>query len=326
MQTILVTGCNGFIGSHLTEALVNKGLTVIGADLSPYPWDDNYRAVQQADNFFQITGDLVDEQFVREIVADTKPDIIYHLASVVGVKHYLSDPLRVIDVNVISTRNLIKAVQKLKCKLVYASTSEIYGKNPRVPWGEDESDRVLGPTTVDRWAYSSSKAVAEHMLMAAHKSYHIPVTVVRFFNVYGPRQRPDLVVPVMVRGVLAGRPVPLYDGGRQTRCFTFVEDVVQGAILAGTVPEAAGHVFNLGRSVETTIQELFNEIKARLEPEYNATAQIIDTKSAFGSAYQDIPRRVPDVRKARKILGWEAATPLSEGISKTIKWWKNVIK
>lgn len=326
MQRILVTGCNGFIGSHLAEALINKGLTVIGVDSSPYAWDDNYRDIQRKGNFIEITGDLVDEQFVRDILASTKPDVVYHLASVVGVKYYLNDPLRVIDVNIISTRNLIKAAQKTNCKLVYASTSEIYGKNPQVPWREDDSDRVLGPTTVERWAYSSSKAVAEHMLLAAYKAFNIPVTVVRFFNVYGPRQRPDLVVPVMVKGALSGKPVPLYDGGRQTRCFTFVEDVVQGVILAGTVPEAAGHVFNIGRSVETTIQELFNEIKAQLKPEYNTTAEIINTNLVFGNTYQDIPRRIPDVRKARKILGWEATTPLPEGLSKTISWWKNVIK
>lgn len=324
MQRVLVTGCNGFIGSHLVDTLVKKNYHVFGVDLYPYQWNDNHLDVQKKDNFSEIKGDLLNTEFVRKIISDLKPDIVFHLASVVGVNLYLDDPFKVIDININTTKNLIEALKNEKCKLVFSSTSEIYGINPQIPWKEDESNRVLGSTRVDRWSYSSSKAVAEHMLWTAHRIYNLPVTVVRFFNVYGPRQRSDLVVPAMIKQALSGKPVLLYDGGRQTRCFTFVEDAVEGIILAATLPAATGHVFNIGRNVEVSIKELLQEIKTQIEPLTKINFEYVNTKKLYGHSYQDIPRRVPNVEKARDLLGWEAKTPLSEGLSRTITWWKNI--
>lgn len=327
MSRVLVTGCNGFIGSHLVEALIRENARVTGTDVAAYAWDDGHVQARGSASFTEIRGDLVDENFTRRLIDQTRPEIIFHLASVVGVNSYLADPLQVVDVNIIATRNLLKSVRERagQCRFVFSSTSEIYGFNPEVPWREDSTNRLLGPTRVQRWAYSSSKAVAEHVLWAAYQAYHLPVTVVRFFNVYGPRQRPELVVPAMVKRALLHKPVPLYDGGSQTRCFTYVQDAVEGLLLAATKPEAAGEVFNIGSSRETTIRQLFLEIKNQLGPAHGVQQEEINTQKFFGSSYQDIPRRLPDVQKAKRMLGWEAKTGLSRGIAATIAWWKKIL-
>jgi nucleoside-diphosphate-sugar epimerase len=186
-----------------------------------------------------------------------------------------------------------------------------------VPWKESD-DRVLGATDVDRWCYATSKALVEHMLFGVHRSSGLPMSIVRFFNVYGPRQNPIYVVSQSVYRTLRGEAPDLYDGGEQTRCFTYVEDVIDGVIAAATDPRAIGEVFNIGNPTEVTIGEVVN-LCVELS---GADVMPVDirTDEMYGAVYEDIIRRVPDVTKAGEMLGWKAGTSVRDGIARTIAW------
>jgi dTDP-alpha-D-glucuronic acid decarboxylase len=312
-MSVLVTGGGGFIGSHLVEALLEQGKEVIVFDNVALEELQNISHLKNKITF--IKGDITDKDAVADAVSEDV-EIIYHLSAIVGVTNYVNEPLKTIDVNVIGTRNIIEAALKRKTKIVYTSTSEIFGKNPNVPWKEDD-DRVLGNTSIDRWTYSTSKAMGEHMLFAINKSHGLPMTIVRYFNVYGPRQPPIFIIPASVHKVLNNTRPLIYDEGKPTRCFTYVDDVIKGTLLAAEKNGA----FNLGSMKESNLNEvakvILEKTSSDLEIEY------VDTKKLYGKVYEDIPRRVPDATKAKEILGWEAATSLEEGIEKTIEWCKN---
>jgi UDP-glucose 4-epimerase len=309
---VVVTGGSGFVGGHLVERLVARGDDVVVYDTAPLP--GHWKAARE--NSAYVPGDIRDAE---RIAAAINPgvDVVYHLAAVVGVDHYLSRPLDVIDVNFTGTRNVLQAALRAGARVVVASTSEVFGKNPAVPWAED-GDRVLGPTTTDRWAYSTSKALAEHLTFAFGRQHDLEATVVRFFNAYGPAQRPAYVLSRSLHRALNGLPPVLYDDGRQTRCFTYIEDIVDGTVLAGTAPSAVGQAFNIGSMVETTVAEalgLVAELTGFGEPSVR-----VDTAVKLGAAYEDLPRRVPDNTKARTVLGWNCETSLKEGLVRTIDW------
>jgi nucleoside-diphosphate-sugar epimerase len=309
----VVTGGCGFVGSHLVERLVARGddVTVFdGVDLPPGLADG------VADSVRLVKGDL---RSTDDLATAITPgvDLVYHLAAVVGVDQYLSRPLDVIDVNFTGTRNVLEAAARAGARVVVASTSEIFGKNPAVPWAED-GDRVLGSTTADRWTYSSSKALAEHLTFAFGHQHHLEASVVRYFNVYGARQRPAYIVSRGVHRVLNGRPPVVYDHGRQTRCFTHVSDCVEGTILAGESAAALGQAVNLGSMVETTVGDATRLI-AKLAG-YDGPITDVDTARELGPAYEDLARRVPDNTKARTLLGWTCDTGLADGLADTIGW------
>jgi len=318
MKRILVTGCNGFVGSHICERLVKSGHRVIGLDTAPYRWKDGFYQTVCGENFCNLEGDT-DLQFVQSLVEDQKPQIVIHLASVVGVNLYIEDPMKVIDVNILGLRNLLTALKGSGARLVFSSTSEIYGRNPQVPWKED-SDRVLGATSVHRWAYSTSKAAAEHMLWACAGPYDLEPVVVRYFNLYGPRQRPDLLIPAQIMKALQGEELLVYDGGHQTRCFTYIEDAVSGTLEAAFSTSSSGQAFNLGATRETEVGEISRLIGSLSGNPFKI--KNVSTGEMYGGFYEDIPRRVPDAGKAVRILGWRANTPLMEGLLKTIEWWR----
>mgnify|MGYP001223718266 FL=1 len=211
-------------------------------------------------------------------------------------------------------------VQKNNIRMLFTSTSEVYGRNPDVPWQED-ADRVLGPTNVDRWSYSTSKALCEHMLFGVHHKDHWPMSIVRFFNVYGPRQNPIYVVSKSVHRVLNNLSPELYDGGKQTRCFTFIDDVIDGIILAATLDSVIGQVINLGNPVENTMAEVVQEILSAADSDLPITE--ILTSEKYGALYEDIPRRVPSVDKAFELLDWKPKTSMKDGVMKTVNWAKN---
>lgn len=311
MKNVVVTGGCGFIGSHLIEALLKKG-----ADVTVFDKADVKKSniAHLADKINFIRGDVTKE---GEVIAACKgADTIFHLSAIVGVKNYVNDPLGTIDVNIIGTRNVVAAAAKEKAKLLFTSTSEVFGKNPSVPWKEDD-DRVLGSTRIERWTYSTSKSMCEHMIFAAAKKYGFPATIVRYFNAYGPRQAPIFVVPAIIHRVLNGKPPLVYDKGTPTRCFTYIEDAIEGTIAAAE--HAGGEAFNIGSMKETSLNELVKIIlKETVREDLNV--EYVDTKKFYGASYEDIPRRVPDAAKAKHVLGWEASTPLNEGIRKTVAW------
>ncbi|MEU8261693.1 NAD-dependent epimerase/dehydratase family protein [Micromonospora sp. NPDC048999] len=309
-RRVVVTGGNGFIGSHLVEHLVARGDEVTVFDGAPLPPDST-----AAGHVRIVSGDIRDGDTLAEAV-EPGVDVVYHLAAVVGVDQYLARPLDVIDINFSGTRNVLERAAKAGSRVVVASTSEVFGKNPAVPWSED-SDRVLGSTTADRWTYSSSKALAEHLTLAFGRQHGLESTIVRYFNVYGPRQRPAYVVSRSVHRALNGHPPVIYDQGGQTRCFTYIADAVAGTMAAGDSPAATGEVFNLGSSWESTVGEA-----ARLVAELTGLSETVDvdTATALGAAYEDLRRRVPDSAKAARLLGWTAETPLPEGLRRTIRW------
>ncbi|MEV6647305.1 NAD-dependent epimerase/dehydratase family protein [Amycolatopsis sp. NPDC051371] len=306
-QRVLVTGGTGFVGHHLVERLRDRGddVTVFDATAPRGALREGVRVVE---------GDLRDETAFAK--AARGAEVIYHLAAVVGVDQYLARPLDVIDINFSGTRTVLEAATREGAKVVLASTSEVFGKNPAVPWHED-ADRVLGSTASDRWSYSSSKALAEHLTFAFARQHGLTATIVRYFNAYGPRQRPAYIVSRSIHRALNGRPLVVYDEGRQTRCFTFIDDAVAGTLRAADEPAADGEAFNIGSMVETTVGSLVG-----LVAELTGTTSVVDvdTATALGRAYEDLGRRVPDNAKAARVLGWRPETSLRDGLTKTVEW------
>jgi nucleoside-diphosphate-sugar epimerase len=309
MTRVLVTGGCGFLGGHLVENLASSGQEVTVFDAAPPP-------AHAPSSVRYVQGDIRDEDALATAV-DRRTDVIYHLSAVVGVDQYLSRPADVVEINLLGTLNVLRQARAKGNRVIVASTSEVYGKNPDPPWHED-ADRVLGSTSVDRWSYSTSKALADHLTFGYIRQYGVSATILRYFNVYGPRQRAAYVVSRSVHRALRGVPPELYDGGGQTRCFTYIDDAIRGTVVAAASPKAEGECFNIGSDRETTVAEVIEticELTGVPAPE-----SPFDTASRLGSRYQDIGRRVPDVRKARDVLGVTCGTSLREGLGRTIAW------
>ena len=319
---IVITGGAGFIGSHLAEKLLQSSDSeIVIFDSFRHGENSNLNEISSNSNVKLVEGDIRDKNQVEELL-DEGVKVVYHLSSIVGIEHYCRDPLEVIDVNVLGTRYVAEMAMKRDFKLLYASTSEVFGRNPKIPWSEDD-ERVLGSTAIDRWSYSSSKALCEHMLFALAKNQDLQCSIVRFFNVYGPRQNPIFVVSRGVHRVLNKKSPIVYDSGEQNRCFTFIEDAIEGMILAADSEEAIGEAFNIGSNTPTTIREINDLILELGDPTGKMTLESIDTSELYGSKYEDIGLRVPDNSKAAEILGWHPTTKVSDGIESTISWAKN---
>jgi nucleoside-diphosphate-sugar epimerase len=241
---------------------------------------------------------------------------------VVGVEHYVADPYETLNVNVNGTQNVLKAAYKYGKKVVFSSTSEVYGRNPKVPWSEDD-DRVLGATTIDRWCYSTSKAVGEHFSFAYHK-LGLPVTVVRFFNVYGPRlDKVDVgrLFTIFMGQLLRGADLTVIGDGQQTRCFTYVTDAVEAVVAAGLKSEADGQAINIGVDVETTVLE-FAKLMIDLFGPCKSKIKFVAQEEVYGNSYEDIPRRVPDNTKMKTLLGITPKITLREGVKMSMDWFR----
>lgn len=311
MARVVVTGGWGFVGGHLVEALVRNGDEVTVFDGGSPPPDLSLSAAVR-----HVAGDVRDPAQLAEVITG-EVDIVYHLAAVVGVDQYLERPLDVIDINLLGTRNVLELANKADAKVLVTSTSEVFGKNPAVPWREDD-DRVLGSTAIDRWSYSTSKALAEHLIFAFARTYGLRATIVRYFNVFGPRQRPGFVVSRSIHRALNGNRPVVYDNGDQTRCFTFVDDAIQATIMAGTSEKADGECFNIGSMVETTVAQVIHLV-GELTGCGTKTVPV-DMSERIGASYQDLSRRIPDTTKIGEVLGWRYQTPLRDGLAKTIEW------
>jgi dTDP-alpha-D-glucuronic acid decarboxylase len=304
------------VGANLVDRLLARGDTVIATDIVGEDDAMNLRDARNQPRYEYVRLDVRDLPQIMAF-ADRRIDLVYHLASVVGVRRYMEDPLMLIDVVVLGTRNVIRFCQTAGVRLVFTSTSEIYGRNPKVPWREDD-DRVVGATTVDRWCYSSSKSVCEHMLFAMRSVAGFSFSIARFFNVYGPRQSPIYIVSQSIHRALQGAPPYVYDGGQQTRCFTYIDDAIGALEIIGEHDAALGEAFNIGFPREHTIAETVQTVLDLTDP--GLGIEPVDTGRKYGAVYEDIDRRVPDVSKIRNLLGWEARIPLEEGVRRTVDW------
>jgi len=317
---ILVTGGAGFIGSNLVDVLMEQGHEVTVIDNLSVGKANNIEHHLESDRFHFVNDSILNVGTLERLVRQA--DLICHLAAVVGVKYVVEDPLNAAITNVRGTENVLELAFKYWVRTVIASSSEIYGKSTEVPLRED-SDRLLGPTTVGRWSYSDAKAIDEYFALAYAKK-GLPVTVVRYFNAYGPRLDPKGYGSVIARFItqaLRGEPLTVYDDGEQTRCFTYVADTIEGTIRAATVREAAGQVFNIGSNRETSINELVRLIR-RLTGSRSEIVHVPYT-SAYGLHFEETRRRVPDVSRTRDVLGFEAQTVLEEGLSRVVGWFRD---
>ncbi|GLU50028.1 NAD-dependent epimerase/dehydratase family protein [Nocardiopsis ansamitocini] len=312
MANVVVTGGCGFVGSHLVDSLVRRGDNVVVFDSQDRPGDQTGDEA----NVRYVTGDIRDaDQLARVITPGV--DTVYHLAALVGVDQYLKRPLDVIDVNFSGTRAVLDLAVRADAKVVFSSTSEVFGKNPDVPWTED-ADRLLGSTTADRWSYATSKALSEHLTFAFMRQHGLNASIIRYFNLYGPRQRPAFLVSRSVHRALRGIAPVVYDQGRQTRSFTYVEDAIDATVTIGASTDSLGECFNVGSSDEVSIRaavELVIELTG-LDIDFDNTA----TRAHFGDAYQDLDRRVPDTTKMSTRLGWKSTVDLRDGITRFVDW------
>ncbi len=316
---ILVTGGAGYIGSNLVDTLMAQGHEVFVIDNLSTGKITNIQHLLGHERFHFVNDTILNEDLVDRIIAQV--DQVYHLAAVVGVKYVVEDPLHGIYTNVKGTEVVLEKAYKHWKRTVIASSSEVYGKSTDVPLHED-GDRILGPTTVARWSYSMAKAIDEHFAFA-YADKGLPVSIVRYFNSYGPRLDPKgygSVIAKFITQARLGQPMTVFDDGQQTRCFTYIKDTVRGTILAGTVAGAVGQVFNIGSNREVRILDLAHLIRDLV----GSSSEIVKVpyRNVFGENFEETRRRVPDIRRAAEVLGFRAETPLEEGLRATIAWFQ----
>jgi UDP-glucose 4-epimerase len=314
---VLVTGGAGYIGSHLVDALIRRGDDVLVIDNLSTGSFENIRHLQRQSAFRFINDSILNEALLERMVPSR--DLIFHLAAAVGVRHIVKDPLAAINTNVRGTEAVLACAFRYWKRIVIASTSEIYGKASHVPFREDD-DRVLGSPAVTRWSYSMSKAIDEHFAFA-YAAKGLPVSIVRYFNSYGPRldeRGYGSVVANFARQALRGDPITVHGDGKQSRCFTYVSDTVAGTLLAGEAEGAIGEAFNIGTPTETSVLELAETIK-RLVPS-KSPIQFVPYEACYGTGFEDPRRRVPAIDKAKRLLGFRPKVGLESGLKKTLAW------
>jgi UDP-glucose 4-epimerase len=313
----LITGGAGFIGSHLAEALLAGGHEVVVLDDLSTGRLENLQAVQGHARFTLTVGSVRDEALVEKLVDQV--DVVYHLAAAVGVRLILERPVETIATNIVGTEVILRAAAHRLTTVVLASTSEVYGKNDKVPLGEDD-DRILGPTTKSRWSYACSKAIDEFLGLAYHRERTLPVVILRFFNTVGPRQtgRYGMVVPRFVRQALDGSPITVYGDGRQSRCFTDVEDAIRATVALSTSREAVGQVVNVGSDHEVTIDALADRVKGLA----GSASPIVHVPydEAYQPGFEDLRRRVPNLGKAERLVGYRPRVSLDETLGRVIEF------
>jgi UDP-glucose 4-epimerase len=316
---VVITGGAGFIGSHLAEALLTSGHEVVAVDDLSTGSPDNVASFRNHPGFELIIGSVNDEALITPLVQSA--DVVYHLAAAVGVRLVCEEPIRTIETNVNGTSVVLRAALPTRTRVVVASTSEVYGKGVVLPFRED-ADLVLGQPTKTRWGYATSKLIDEFLALGYHQQHKLPVTVVRFFNCVGPRQssRYGMVLPNFVQAALANEPMTIHGDGRQTRSFTWVGDIVNALILMANEPLTYGEVLNVGNDQEVSIAELATRVREAL----GGTSQLrfVSHAAVFGANFEDMNRRVPDISKIARILGWRPTVSLHEIISRTAKYWE----
>src|SRR3954471_23368237 len=297
---VLITGGAGFVGSHLAEALLDRGDEVFILDNLSTGSIHNVVHLKPNPKFHYTIDTVSNEPVLAELV--DRCDIVVHLAAAVGVKLIVEQPVHTIETNVHGTEVVLKHANKKKKLVFIASTSEVYGKSADVPFREG-ADLVLGATAKHRWAYACSKMIDEFLALAYWKERKLPVVIVRLFNTVGPRQTGQygMVLPTFVRQALAGQPLTVFGDGTQSRSFTYVGDVVEAFIKLMHEPRAVGEVFNVGNTGEISIRELAEKVKAMTGSV--SPIQMVPYEKAYEAGFEDMPRRVPDISKIRALIG-----------------------
>jgi UDP-glucose 4-epimerase len=319
LMKALITGGSGFIGSHLAEALLDRGdaVTVVD-DLSTGRFENIAHLVGRPGFQFAIET-ITNETVMDRLISEC--DIIYHLAAAVGVELIVKDPVRVIETNIKGCEAILRIGARYRKKVMLASTSEIYGKSEAVPFRED-GDGVLGPTTRSRWSYACSKAMDEFLALAYAKHWSLPVVIMRFFNTVGPRQtgRYGMVVPRFVQQALRNEPITVYGDGQQSRCFTYVGDVLRAIIGLADAPTALGDVFNIGSTQEVTIENLARRTIALTGS--SSRIVYVPYDQAYEAGFEDMRRRVPDTTKVRTLIGWQPQVDLDGILNSVIDYYR----
>ncbi len=313
---ILVTGGAGFIGSHLSESLLERGHEVWALDDLSTGRLENLRSFERHPRFRFLEGNVVDQPMVTGLVAQC--DRVFHLAAAVGVKYVLENPLRSLITNIRGTEVVLEACAEHGRKVMLFSSSEVYGKGVTVPFGEDD-DRLMGSTHKLRWSYACGKAVDECLAIAYHEQRQLPVVVVRCFNTCGPRQSGayGMVIPNMIARALRGEPILVFGDGQQSRCFSGVSDVVRGSLLLMDCREAEGEIFNVGTDEEITIGELAERIRRTCGSD--SEIECVPYEQVYGSSFEDMLRRVPDLAKIRRFTGYEPEIGLDQLLEITVR-------
>lgn len=313
----LITGGAGFIGSHLCERLVQLGHYVVAIDDLSTGRLENIHHLRPLPSFQFVRESITNLQVLDRLASEA--DTIIHLAAAVGVKLIVEDPVHTIRTNIIGSEAVLTTANRYGCKVLIASTSEVYGKGVKVPF-QEEDDRLMGSTTHSRWAYATSKAVDEFMGLAYHNQFGLPVVILRFFNTVGPRQtgRYGMVVPRFVRMALRNKPITVYGDGSQSRCFGDVADVVGAVIKLADHPDAVGQVYNIGSTEEITILELADRIKKLAASE--SEIQFIPYDEAYAPGFEDMQRRVPSIEKITSLIGYKPKYSLDETLKRVIEY------
>jgi UDP-glucose 4-epimerase len=307
----LITGGAGFIGSHLAEHLLAQGEEVIVWDNLSTGRMQNLRRCLGRPGFQYIIGDFTEDPHFERVVS--RVDVVYHLAAAVGVQLIVNDPVRTIETNIVGSEVALRCAAKFGRRIFLASTSEVYGKGVKVPFSEDD-DVLYGPTTKRRWNYAISKAVDEFLLLAYHESHALPGVVARLFNTVGPRQVPfyGMVIPRFIEQARSGAELTVYGDGSQSRCFGHVLDVVPAIHKLAHSDDAVGHVVNIGSDQEVTILQLAERVRDRLGS--SSEIRFVPYDIAYRPGFEDMQRRVPDLSKAKRLIGYEPTRTLDDVI------------
>jgi UDP-glucose 4-epimerase len=305
----LVTGGSGFIGSHLTTAFLTRGDSVAVLDDLSTGSAKNLEGVASNSNLEIVSGSILDIALVDSLVS--KVDHVLHLAAAVGVFNIVNDPLKSLQTNIGGTENVLDACAKHGKPFFLTSSSEIYGKNTNVPLSE-ESDRIVGSPLKSRWSYSEAKAIDESLAFFHHTQNKLPVRIVRLFNTVGPRQigQYGMVVPRFVSAAISGEAISVYGDGKQSRAFCHIDDVIEALLLVIDSPKAMGQVYNVGNNFEISIADLAKKVI-----EVTDSSSKLEFKSyadAYGPGFEDLERRVPDISKVERDLGWAPKRDLTQ--------------
>ena len=315
-MTALITGGAGFVGSHLVEALLKRDQRVTVLDDLSTGSVENLRQLRHDARVACVFESMMNRRLLSELVDEA--DAVYHLAAAVGVRRIIESPVRTIETNIKGTELVLECAAKKGKPVFLASTSEVYGKNTNVPFRED-ADLVLGPTTKGRWSYAASKALDEFLALAYFNERKVPVVVGRLFNTVGPRQtgRYGMVLPTFVKQAMEGSPITVYGSGQQSRCFGYVEDVVEAIVRLMTCEKAVGEVVNIGNTDEITMRDLAHLVKERTRSA--SEIQFIPYDEAYAPGFEDMMRRVPSVEKLQALTGFRPTTKLDAIIERIIE-------